>query len=61
MMQRPERLPFKTTHFSTFVITHEYSSDFSDVNLRKWFYNEVNTALENGWFKGSDRNQVRSG
>lgn len=43
---------FKTTHFSTFVITHEYSSDFSDVNLRKWFYNEVNTALENGWFKG---------
>ena len=34
---------FKTTHFSTFVITHEYSSDFSDVNLRKWFYNEVNT------------------
>lgn len=26
---------FKTTHFSTFVITHEYSSDFSDVNLRK--------------------------
>lgn len=43
---------FKTSHFSTFVITHEYSSDFSDVNLRKWFYNEVNTALENGWFKG---------
>ena len=43
---------FKTTHFSTFVITHEYSSDFSDVDLRKWFYNEVNTALENGWFKG---------
>ena len=43
---------FKTTHFSTFVITHEYSSDFSDVNLRKWFYNEVNTALKNGWFKG---------
>ena len=43
---------FKTTHFSTFVITHEYSSDFSDVSLRKWFYNEVNTALENGWFKG---------
>ncbi len=43
---------FKTGHFSTFVITHEYSSDFSDVNLRKWFYNEVNTALENGWFKG---------
>lgn len=43
---------FKTTHFSIFVITHEYSSDFSDVNLRKWFYNEVNTALENGWFKG---------
>ena len=34
------------------MITHEYSSDFSDVNLRKWFYNEVNTALENGWFKG---------
>ena len=43
---------FKTGHFSTFVVTHEYSSDFSDVNLRKWFYNEVNTALENGWFKG---------
>lgn len=43
---------FKTTHFSTFVITHEYSSDFSDVACAKWFYNEVNTALENGWFKG---------
>ena len=44
---------FKTTHFSTFVVAHEYSSDFTDVALNSWFYNEVNTALANGWFKGT--------
>ena len=44
---------FYTSHFSDFVVTHEYSSDFTDVALDKWFYNEVNTALANGWFKGT--------
>ena len=43
---------FRTDHFSTFLVVHEYSKPFTDVTLGSWYYDGVNTALANGWFSG---------
>ena len=43
---------FRTDHFSTFLVVHEYSKPFTDVTLGSWYYDGVNNALANGWFSG---------
>lgn len=43
---------FRTDHFSTFLVVHEYSNPFTDVTLGSWYYDGVNNALANGWFSG---------
>ncbi len=43
---------FKTEHFSTFAVVHEYSKKFNDVNLGSWYYEAINTALKEKWFSG---------
>ena len=43
---------FRTNHFSTFLVVHEYSKPFTDVTLGSWYYDGVNNALANGWFSG---------
>ena len=43
---------FRTDHFSTFLVVHEYSKPFTDISLGSWYYDGVNNALANGWFSG---------
>ena len=43
---------FRTDHFSTFLVVHEYSKPFTDVIMGSWYYDGVNNALANGWFSG---------
>ena len=43
---------FRTDHFSTFLVVHEYSKPFTDVTLGSWYYDGVNNALANSWFSG---------
>ena len=43
---------FRTDHFSTFLVVHEYSKPFTDITLGSWYYDGVNNALANGWFSG---------
>lgn len=47
---------FRTDHFSTFLVVHEYSKPFTDITLGSWYYDGVNNALANGWFSGVSAN-----